>query len=234
VPEYGADYYREVCGERQTRFDRARDARVARLVQAHAPPSRAGAALLDIGCGYGHLLSRFRDRYRLYGIDLSSHAAARARKRLPEGVILRADVERGLPFSRGVDVVLAINVIEHLEDPKVAVDNIAGALVPGGLCVIHLPTINNRMSRWIYARAYAGDPTHVYRPTGREVRALFESAGMERLEESYAPHRRWLLAHRAWHPAYLAAFRLVPDRVTDVRLPETRRGAPVSRRRFSR
>jgi SAM-dependent methyltransferase len=232
VPEYGVDYYREVCGERQTRIDRARDARVARLVEAHARV-RDGATLLDVGCGYGHLLSRFRGRYRLYGIDLSAHAAARAREHVPDGLILRADVQRRLPFRRAMDVVLAINVIEHLEDPKEAVDNIARALLPNGLCVVHLPTINNRVSRWIYARAYAGDPTHVYRPTGREVRALFESAGMERLEESYAPHRRWLLSHRAWHPAYLAAFRLVSEQVGDVRPPGTRRGTPV-RRRLSR
>lgn len=206
---YDQDYYRTLYGEvpRQTRFDRARDHRVVRLVDRHAPPPRIDSALLDIGCGYGYLLSRFRGRYRLVGIDLSTHAAVQARARLPRAVVLAADVQRPLPFDRPFDVVLAINVIEHLPDPVAGVTGIRDALVPGGLCVIHLPTINRWKSRLIYHFAYAGDPTHVYRPSGREVRGLFEGAGFETLEASFAPHTPWLLSGLGWHPAYLAAFR---------------------------
>jgi SAM-dependent methyltransferase len=233
VPEYDSSYYRHICGECQTRFDRARDRRVEDLVARHAPRPRDDPALLDIGCGYGHLLTRFADRYRLYGVELSDHAAAAARANLERAVILRADVQRGLPFGPHMDVVLAVNVIEHLDDPKAGADAIAAVLRPGGLCVIHLPTINNRASRIVYRLAYARDPTHVYRPTGREIRALFESAGFRTVEDSYAPHRRWLLAHRKWHPAYLAAFTLVPDRASEPVPPHSRR-APARRRRSTR
>jgi hypothetical protein len=73
--------------------------------------------------------------------------------------------------------------------------------------VIHLPTVNGALSRLIYRFAYAGDPTHVYRPSGREVRRMFESVGFDTVHESYAPHTPWLLSGLAWHPAYLAAFR---------------------------
>jgi SAM-dependent methyltransferase len=231
VPAYDARYYRRMCGERQTAFDRGRDTRVLRMVEAYAPPRRADPALLDIGCGYGHLLGRFADRYRLFGVELSEHAVARARARVNRALILRADLERGLPFGPALDVAVAVNVIEHLEDPKAGVDNIARVLVPGGLCVIHLPTINNRTSRFIYRLAYARDPTHVYRPSGREVRALFESSGFERLEESYAPHRGWLGAARRWHPALLAAFRLVR---APAPAPSWSRRAPARRRPSSR
>lgn len=206
MPEYDASYYREVCGQRQTRFDRARDDRVARLVRRHAPPRRSDSAILDIGCGYGHMLARFAGRYRLYGVDLSPHATQRALVRLPSALVVRADVQRGLPFGPELDVVLAINVIEHLDDPGAGVESIFGVLRPGGLCVVHLPTINNAASRLVYRFAYARDPTHVYRPSGAEVRALFEGAGLRTLGESYAPHSRWLLSDLRWHPAYLAAF----------------------------
>ena len=63
-------YYRDVCGQEQTRFDRGRDDRVVGLVRRYAPPRRPDSALLDIGCGYGHLLPRFAGRYRLAGIDV--------------------------------------------------------------------------------------------------------------------------------------------------------------------
>ena len=204
---YDQGYYRTLYGAvpRQSRFDRARDDRVVRLVRSHAPPRRDGSALLDIGCGYGYLLRRFRGGYRLVGIDVSAHAARETAGRIPGAVVVAADVQRTLPFDHPFDVVLAVNVIEHLAAPAPGAEAIREALIPGGLCVIHLPTINGPVSRAIYRLAYERDPTHVYRPSGREVRRLFEGAGFEALEASYAPHVRWLAT--GWHPAFLAAFR---------------------------
>ena len=206
---YDEAYFLTLYGEspRQTRFDRARDDRVVRLVARHAPPLRPSGALLDIGCGYGYLLSRFRGRYRLVGIDLSPHAATRATARLPGSLVVAADVQRGLPFDHPFDVILAVNVIEHLPDPRAGATAIHDALQPGGLCVIHLPTRGGPVSRLIYRYAYAKDPTHVYRPSASQVRALFESTGFETVEASHAPHTPWLGSNLGWHPAYLAAFR---------------------------
>jgi SAM-dependent methyltransferase len=206
---FDEEYFRTLYGEvpGQTRFDRARDDRVVRLVRRHAPPRREGAALLDIGCGYGYLLRRFRGRYRLAGIDVSGHAVGVARVALPGAVVVTADVQRPLPFRDLFDVILAVNVVEHLEDPAEGARSIHDALIAGGLCVIHLPTINGPASRLIYRFAYAKDPTHVYRPSGREVLRLFEDHGFATLEASFAPHTRWLGSGVGWHPAYLVAFR---------------------------
>ena len=203
---FDESYYRDVCGQRQTRFDRGRDDRVVRLVRRHAPPRRMDSALLDIGCGYGHLLRRFARRYRLAGIDVSTHAAGVARTAIPGAVVATADVQRPLPFRQPFDVVVAVNVIEHLRDPVAGVRCIRDALVPGGICVIHLPTINGPISRLIYRFAYAKDPTHVYRPSGRDVLRLFASNGFRVLEWSFAPHVPALGSRIGWHPALLAVF----------------------------
>jgi SAM-dependent methyltransferase len=180
---------------------------VVRLVDRWAPERRSDAALLDVGCGYGHLLARFRDRYELYGLDLSPHAVGLARRQLPRAQLVLADLQRGIPFRRRFDAVLAINVIEHLTDPRSGVAAIRDALPSDGIIVIHLPTINGPASRAIYRFAYANDPTHVYRPSSHEVRELFGSEGFSLLEGSHAPHSRWMLSGVGWHPAYLAAFR---------------------------
>jgi SAM-dependent methyltransferase len=181
---------------------------VAALVERWAPERRSDAALLDVGCGYGHLLARFKDHYELYGVELSEHASAEARSRVPRAHILQADLQHDLPFRDRFDVVLAINVVEHLEDPRAGVAALAAALRPAGIAVIHLPTISGAVSRGIYRFAYAGDPTHIYRPSSPEVVRLFESEGFELLDGSHAPHRKWMLSGLRWHPAYLAAFRL--------------------------
>jgi SAM-dependent methyltransferase len=180
---------------------------VARLVDRWAPERRSDAALLDVGCGYGHLLARFRDRYELYGLDLSVHAVRQARRELPRARLMLADVQRGIPFRRRFDVVLAINILEHLTDPRSGVVALRDAVATDGLTVIHLPTINGPASRAIYRFAYASDPTHVYRPSSDDVRRLFEREGFSLLEGSHAPHSRWMLSGLGWHPAYLAAFR---------------------------
>lgn len=208
-PGFDEEYFRTLYGEvpKQTRFDRARDDLVVEVVERHAPPPRGGSALLDIGCGYGYLLRRFRGRYRLFGIDVSVHAARQTVAHLPGVRVVQADIQRPLPFRHTFDVVLAINVIEHLPDPAAGARSIREGLRPGGLCVVHLPTINNAASRLIYRLAYASDPTHIYRPSGEEVRGLLEEAGFETVAESHAPHTQWLLPKLRWHPAYLAAFR---------------------------
>jgi hypothetical protein len=72
---------------------------------------------------------------------------------------------------------------------------------------VHLPTINNAVSRLVYRFAYEKDPTHIFRPSGDEVGTLFADAGFDRVAQSYAPHSPWLLPGLRWHPAYLAAFR---------------------------
>lgn len=181
------------------------------MVRRHAPPRVPGEPVLDVGCGFGYLLSRFAGRYAQYGMDLSAHAVAQARLRLRRARLVQANVEEGIPFRLRFRAVLAVNVIEHLHDPDAGVRHIRAALAPGGVCVVHLPTVNNALNRLIYRYTYASDPTHVYRPSGDEVGELFRGAGMRLLEESYAPHspRPVWNALRA-HPAYLAAFRRDP------------------------
>jgi SAM-dependent methyltransferase len=206
---YDPEYFRRLYGEvpAQSRWDRGRDARIERIVLEHAP--LGGGALLDVGCGYGYLLGRFRDRYRSFGVELSGHAGPVARGRGAH--VVQADLQGGLPFAQAAfEVVVAVNVIEHLLDPAAGVRAIGEVLRSGGLCVVHLPTISGPVSRGLYRLFYAGDPTHVYRPSGREVRALFEDQGFRTLDHSHAPHvPRWLWRAVTWNPAYLAAFRRV-------------------------
>jgi SAM-dependent methyltransferase len=207
---YDSEYFTTLYGAspKQTWADQKRDARVADLVRRYAPPRGTEDAILDVGCGFGYLLERFGGRFELYGLDISPVAVRASALRLDGAVLAQANVEQGIPFRRPFQVALAVNVIEHLPDPRAGVANIARALAPGGLCVVHLPTVNNLLNRAIYRLTYAKDPTHVFRPSGDDVVGLFRSAGLRLVEQSYAPHvprSLWNLLRA--HPAYLAAFR---------------------------
>jgi len=212
---YDASYFARVYGgsanghgAAQTFIDRLRDARISEVIMRHAPTGPHRPALLDVGCGYGWILDRLRDSFDLYAIDVSPHALARTGGRVKDAVMALADIEEGVPFSRRFDAVLAVNVLEHLRDPTAAVTAIHDALVPGGVAVVHLPTIDNAVSRVVYWMTYARDHTHVYRPSGQAVRALFASAGFALVCDSRSPHvPRAVWNMVPWHPAYLAVFR---------------------------
>ncbi|HEX6287685.1 MAG TPA: class I SAM-dependent methyltransferase [Herpetosiphonaceae bacterium] len=203
--DYDDAYFATLYGDipRQTAIDVARDRLIRRLVMRHS----AGGSLLEVGCGFGYLLAGFDRRWRLYGTDISAHAAAVAQRRLAHAHVLAADLQQGIPFRLRFDVLIAVNVMEHLSDPRAAAEGIAKAVRPGGIFVAHLPTINNALNRWIYARTYERDPTHVYRPSGVEFNRLLEDAGFRTLHALYCPF--W--PARLWqrlkpHPAYLAVF----------------------------
>lgn len=198
---YFATLYGDIPG--QTVIDVGRDRLIRRLVRYYSN----GGKLLEVGCGFGYLLGGFDGRWQLFGTDISAHAAAIAQRRLPHAHVLAADLQQGIPFRTCFDVLIAVNVMEHLPDPQSAAEGIAQAVRPGGIFVAHLPTINNALNHWIYARTYESDPTHVYRPSGAEFNALFETVGFRTLHALYCP----FYPSRVWraikpHPAYLAVF----------------------------
>lgn len=208
---FDRDYFTGLYGEApsQTWADRSRDNLIAALVARH-DAAAGGLPLLDLGCGYGYLLERFRHGYQLYGVDISAHAVEVAATRLPEATFAQGDVEADCPFPILFQVILLVNVLEHLAHPAQAVRRLHAALRPGGLCVVHLPTINNRLNSIYYRFSYAKDETHVFRPSGKQVTALFQARGFELLHDSYAPHtpRRLWRALKPF-PPFLAVYRKI-------------------------
>ena len=212
--DYGAAYFAQVYGAAsetgepsQTWIDRARDQLLVTIAEQYSPRPLASSDVVDVGCGYGWLLDYFGAAHRLCGSDISEHAIAMATRRHPEREYRQADLLDGPPFEGTFDIVLAVNLIEHLTDPQAGVTSIRALCAPGSIALVHLPVVDNALGRWIYERTYASDPTHIYRPTAREVRGIFERTGFRTVRESYLPHRMpRLTRHLRVHPSYLAVF----------------------------
>ena len=100
-----------------------------------------GGAVLDIGCGPGVLIARFlAQRFSVTGVDVSSEMVRRARRNVPTGEFICADIMSVDFPPRTFDVVVAFYSVFRLprEEHSDLFRRIHRWLVPGGhlLCTL--------------------------------------------------------------------------------------------------
>jgi SAM-dependent methyltransferase len=102
--------------------------------------------LLEIGCGEGILLANFRSEPR-FGIDLSFRALVRAQKRSNAACAVARAEE--LPFpADAFDIIASVGVMEHFENPDVAVGEIFRVLKQSGHYIALIHTDMTRSQRF--------------------------------------------------------------------------------------
>ena len=103
-------------------------------------------SLIDIGCGRGYFLDEARKRkWIVFGIDYSNEVIGYASKDL------YLPVERADIFSfkskRKFDVVTLNQVIEHVTQPNLLIEQCNKLLNPGGLLYIATPNISSLLAK---------------------------------------------------------------------------------------
>jgi 2-polyprenyl-3-methyl-5-hydroxy-6-metoxy-1,4-benzoquinol methylase len=161
---------------------RPRLAYLNHVIANHLPPDR-NARIVDLGCGPGALLFALeRAGYRnIAGVDLSQEQIAVA-ARLGIASATCATLEDFLAAqpSASVDVVLAMDVFEHLTRPQLmeVLASIRRAVRPGGRCVAHVPNAEG-----IFAAAIRyGDFTHETSFTRVSAAQVFRVAGFTQVD----------------------------------------------------
>lgn len=182
----------------------------ARLIP---PAPDAGARLVDLGCGAGVLAPHVPAGYEHHGVDLNLGALAQAAQR---GVLpVQADVTAVPLPDAFADVVVAGELLEHVEDVEGVVGEITRLLRPGGTTVFD--TIAD--TRWarlslvtVAERLPGGPPRRIHDP------GLFVSPA--RLRRAFAAHGMTVhLTGLRPHP--LDYLRFVRDRSRTVRMVPT-------------
>ena len=90
--------------------------------------------VLDVGCFDGRLLDSLGSQYEKLGIEIHEEAARRAEMRSVK--VIGRDFDKLPVVQGGVDAVLAMDVIEHTEDPMAFLAKLAEIVKPGGLILI--------------------------------------------------------------------------------------------------
>jgi SAM-dependent methyltransferase len=142
--------------------------------------NRGGQEVLDVGSGTGSNLRMLRDLgfANVVGLDNSEEA-------------IRFCAEKGLapvrygdvcamPFdSDSFDLVLATDVIEHVDEDNLALREVARVLRPGGKAIITVPAFN---LLWGLQDRVAH---HRRRYRQRELRGLLEASGLKLVHTFY-------------------------------------------------
>jgi ubiquinone/menaquinone biosynthesis C-methylase UbiE len=136
------------------------------------------ARVVELGCGEGHATAYLRERFPvadIVGLDLPDENLAEHWKQL--GIpMMFADIHR-LPFDdRTLDLVVALEVLEHVADPDRALGELAR--VCRGHAVVSVPRepiwrIGN-IARGRYVRDLGNTPGHVNHWTSGGFRRLLE------------------------------------------------------------
>jgi len=188
---YDDRYYADLSARyrARNRFVRKRIENVFSLL-----PALDGSMVVDLGCGMGTFtIETARAGARVVGIDPARPALEAARRvAAAEGVdaaFVLADAA-ALPLGPdSADVVLAADLVEHLDDVTLAriLAEARRVLGEGGRLVVYTPSRTHLFERLRLAGAMAEDPSHIGLRTEAELTTALAAAGFKVESSRFLP-----------------------------------------------
>lgn len=157
---------------------------VARLLEAHVPN---GGRVLDFGCGTGVLFeASLAHAASVIGVDLVLGAAQLwvDRRGLDRVALQTPEQARAALGPASVDLVVAAEVLEHLDSPEDTLAWFRRVLKPDGSLLISLPTEN---AAYRFGRRLAGFDGHFHKHNAASLDALIRRSGFLRRAAKHIP-----------------------------------------------
>ena len=143
--------------------------------------------ILEIGCGAGATLAWLKTRYpSSETVGVEGNLALKERLATNADTSLIADLHEGLPDLGNFDLILALDVLEHLTNGEAVLRRLREMLAEGGRMIISLPNVAHwsvavpllLFGRFDYADAGIMDRTHLRFFTEKTAREMIASAGL--------------------------------------------------------
>jgi len=151
----------------------------------------SGGCIVDVGCGAGDLYPVVRSRFAQYiGVDVVRYDG------FPEEArFCRFDLDSGaIPLpENSADVVAAVEVIEHLENPRAFARQLIQIVKPGGWVIITTPnqlSLLSLLTLMVRHRFQAFQdvhyPTHLTALLEVDLRRIAGECGLEQTQIEYS------------------------------------------------
>ena len=152
------------------------DQRRYRAFQLEMIEPHCGPSVLEVGAGLGEFAAQFRGLRRHVVTDVDPDCVASLADRFrdrPEVSARQLDLTQGeIALGDPVSTIVAINVLEHIEDDAGALRALASMVEPGGRIVLWVPGYEQLYGD--FDRAVG----HVRRYTPRTLRSAIVAAGL--------------------------------------------------------
>jgi methionine biosynthesis protein MetW len=146
--------------------------------------------LLEIGCGQGDLLASVQHdpKFEAQGIDLAEQPLAYAASR---GLrVERTDLESRRFEDNTFDMIVAMHVMEHVQNPERLITEIRRILKPGGMYFAVLPCSSHIKARLAGVNwRYLTPPQHLWYFTPKTLSRFVERLGLKTVFSSSIYHR---------------------------------------------
>lgn len=174
------------------------------------PFARAGKLLLDVGCNDGVYMIPYCKMGGIgLGIDVACSLLVRARALsvgIPSAAYLRADI-CSWTSRRVFDLVLMADVLEHVNQPDLAIANARDSLKPFGFLLVSIPTplMEIRKSGSFLSRLFPLDRRYVRDLLSRKRGETQVIETRRTVHRFYLP-RAWAYRHDAFYPIGLCDY----------------------------
>jgi 2-polyprenyl-3-methyl-5-hydroxy-6-metoxy-1,4-benzoquinol methylase len=134
---------------------------------------RPPAPVFDAGCGWGTtFLALEKAGYKVTGMDISRRAVERLDR--PDRDLVIADLDCPVPPEMAIyDAVMALDVIEHIDDDRAAVTKLGQIVRPGGVVIVSVPARPELFTEFDEIQG------HRRRYLPETLRAAFDGSGLQ-------------------------------------------------------
>jgi 2-polyprenyl-3-methyl-5-hydroxy-6-metoxy-1,4-benzoquinol methylase len=159
-------------------------------------------SVLEVGCGVGMTLNWLKKKFHCHqtiGVEINTEAANEARSRVD--IVHCGDIETieiDVP-EQSIDLILCLDVLEHLKDPWSIVSRLKPMLRKNGILIACIPNTRNFhvsipllfCGEWNYTDDNLLDKTHLRFFTRQTAIKLFEDADFEIVKVHGTGFEKW-------------------------------------------